>query len=90
MGETSKLLEVPERALRGGEHRRNLPEVRYALAYGSEVCYTSVRGALKTPCKRPPHPSDSRFFCALRFPCRVRGGIQDSLGEHATPSYSGS
>ena len=27
---------------------------------------------LKTPYERSPLPSDSRFFCALRF-CRVRG-----------------
>ena len=28
---------------------------------------TLLYGALKTPIQRSPHPSDSRFFCALRF-----------------------
>ena len=74
---------------RAGGSRPSRSNVRHPLASGFSGCYASNHGALKTPHERSPLPSDSRFFCALRFLSGAWLIQYRFVREYVTPSHGG-
>ena len=57
------------------------------IRFRGVLCF--LYGALKTPIQRPPLPSDSRFFCALRFLPGAWLIQYRFVREYVTPSVCG-